>query len=185
MDTSISRSEIKRRFKRVEDLVLELLNLAAKDLKALPCEDSLRQEIIRAGKLKAGARKRQIKHIAKILRQNEISGELLDFLEQRKGSRLKETNEFHELERLRDVIIDEAIAFHDEYLASGREIDLFGWHSMAVDQVALDVPGLDKDALRRSALDFARNRKTTHKREIFRQLKAGFERQRFAENKGE
>lgn len=184
MDNSISKSEIKRRFKRIENLALELVDLAARDIRALPCEDSLRLEIVEAGKLKGGARKRQIKYIAKILRQNEAAEELLDFLEQRKGSRLKEINEFHELERLRDAIIDEAMEFYDVYLDSDRELDLFDWRSVTLARIVRDISGLDEAALRRSALDFARTRKVAYKREIFRQLKAGLERQRFAENKG-
>lgn len=184
MDNYISKSEKKRRSKRVEEMVHELVGLAVKSIRVLPCDESLREEIIEARNMKAGARKRQLKYIAKTLRRSDESiDELLSFLEKHKGSKLKETNEFHQVEGLRDAIIEEAIIRFDEYMEDGVILDSATWQSVAVRVARQDIPGLDETVLKKSALEFARTRNPVHKREIFRMLKAGLERRKFAKTR--
>lgn len=185
-EENISKSEIKRRYKRVEEMAHELAGLSIKNIRELPCAESLREEIAEARNMKAGARKRQVKYIAKILRGSEdIVDGLLDFLEKHKGSKLKEASEFHEVEGLRDAIIDEAISRFDEQRKEGVVLDAAAWQSVAVSGAMLDIPGLEETALKKSALEFARTRNSVHKREIFRMLKAGLERRKFAEKRGD
>ncbi len=111
MDYRVSRTEKKRQAKEIETLSKELAELSPAELLKLPCDDFLREELKAVRKLKAGSRKRQIKYIAKELRQQPVD-KFLDFLEERRGSRLKLTIEHKELERLKYDII--AAANHSE-----------------------------------------------------------------------
>ena len=189
MEENISRSEKKRRAKGVEKLVLELFELSAKDLAALPCEATVKDEIVAGRGLRGGARKRQAKYLAKVLRQEaELAQELLTFLENRKGSKLKEVGEFHELERLRDAIINDAIVIHDEQIEAGRvrqyqhqqENSVVGG---AIDEAVRTLPGLNPDELQKTALMYARTRKPLYNRELFRLLKSALERSKFTEKR--
>jgi ribosome-associated protein len=172
----VSRTELKRQAKQVEELAGELANLSAAQIRKLPCDEELRQEILQAGDLKGGARKRQVKFISKELRQIPLT-ELLAFLEKRQGSSLKKNMAFHELERLRDAMIQEALdIFHD-----ANDPDFWpapDWLSSTVLQVGerFAEGRLDLLAIQLSALRFARTRKPAYKREIFRALQAAQER---------
>lgn len=169
----ISRSEKKRQAKQVEDIAEELAELSTPQIKKLPCDDFLKQEIINTQPLKGGARKRQIKYITKQLR--EIDAEpLLNFLEERKGSHLKQNAASHELERLRDDIITDVLAaveaaFHADEPLGGE------WPSPALDKALSLYPQLNEMEIRKSAHRFSRSRKATYTREIFRALKAAAE----------
>ncbi|OGQ96358.1 MAG: hypothetical protein A2521_09050 [Deltaproteobacteria bacterium RIFOXYD12_FULL_57_12] len=180
MDQTVSRTEVKRRFKGVEHLAQELVELSAKDLTKLPCGPAARAEIAKARGLKAGALKRHIKYIAKMLRQEEDTEALLAFLEQHKGSQLKQAGEFHELERLRNAIIDEAFSYYEEERRrGGTTVDASRqWNS--VKAVLADFPDIDAVALQKTAREFARGRNPVYSREMFRMLKAAMERRRFA-----
>ncbi|MCK5193784.1 MAG: DUF615 domain-containing protein [Desulfobulbaceae bacterium] len=177
MDDQVSRSEKKRRAKNIEKLAQELVSLSATDIKKLPCESWLQSEILDAANMKAGARKRQIKYITKNMRSLD-SEALFEFMSEQKGSRLKENKEFHELERIRDAIIDDVLAADRDAKKEGRAIDP-RYPSEALDSALENIANLDGDDLRRSALRYARTRKITHNREIFRALKAAFERQKW------
>ncbi|MEN8257338.1 MAG: ribosome biogenesis factor YjgA [Thermodesulfobacteriota bacterium] len=170
MPYHISRSEKKRQAKQIESLANELVTLSANEIKKLPCDDFLKEEIRTAQPLKSGARKRQIKYITKQIRETDPAP-LLNFLEDRKGSRLKKNSEFHELERLRDNIITDVLAgvedaFHnDEPLGDD-------WPSPALEKALSLFPNLDEMDVRKAAKRFSRTRKVTYTREIFRTLKA-------------
>lgn len=177
MDYTISRSEKKRQAKAVEQLAKELVDLSENDIGKLPCDDFLRAEILAAKPLKSGARKRQIKYIAKELR-NSSAEPLLAYLEKSKGSHLKKVGEFHELERLRDAILTEAIEARREAQEAGERLNE-QWDSATVNTALEKFPDLDAPAIKKSALRYAANRKPAHSREIFRMLKAAMDRQRF------
>jgi ribosome-associated protein len=177
MDSQVSRSEKKRRAKNIEKLAQELVSLSATDIKKLPCESWLQSEILDAANMKAGARKRQIKYITKNMRSLD-SEALVEFMSEQKGSRLKKNNEFHELELIRDAIIDDVLAADRDAKKENRAIDP-SYPSEALDSALENIANLDGDDLRRSALRYARTRKITHNREIFRALKAAFERQKW------
>lgn len=175
MQMDISRSEKKRQAARVEKLAAELTNLGSNEINALPIDPMLKGEIKAAGKLDGGARKRLVKYIAKELRErDEEYRQLADFLARRKGSKLKENEEFHELENLRQAIISDAIAAQEE--ARAADLPLTGdWPSPGLEEVRRLFPELDHQQLRTLAGRFARNRKVAHSREIFRQLKSAKE----------
>ena len=113
MDYTISRTEKKRRAKEIESLSKELVDLPPADLAKLPCDDFLKDEIKAVSKLKAGSRKRQIKYIAKELRQLPVD-EILQFLAERRGSKLKLNIEHKELERLKNDIIAAALEEYND-----------------------------------------------------------------------
>jgi len=178
MELAASRSELKRQAKGLEILAMELADLSAGEIATLPCAPELRQEIDLARTLKGGARKRQIKFISKALRQMDAAP-LFAFLENKKGSKLKKDKAFHELERLRDAIIQEAI---DTYSHRGEPNDEPepGHILPAIVQAGEYFPDgkLDQSPLLQTAIKFARTRKPVYKREIFRSLQAAQERQR-------
>lgn len=178
---SISRSEQKRRAKNLEKLALELSELSSSDILQLPCDPALRQEISDVRELKAGARKRQLKYIAKTLRQMDADP-LFSYLAERKGSKLQEKKEFKRIERLRDDILNDAIlAFQEaEAQEEGEEVlRPASWRSGALNEALTGLPGLDEQELRALAERYARTRRPAHRRELFRLLKAARERQQF------
>ncbi|HIJ79860.1 MAG: DUF615 domain-containing protein [Desulfobulbaceae bacterium] len=170
----ISRSEKKRLAKKIEELAKELIDLPISSIKKLPCDDLLRNEIIDTKSLKAGALKRQIKFIAKELRQGSPE-ELLVFLEEKKGSQLKKDGEFHELERIREDIITEALGANEDAEEQGEPLDE-QWQSSTIDSASAKFPSLDVIAVKISALRYVKTRKPAHRREIFRQLKSAMDR---------
>ena len=177
MQYSLSRSEKKRQAKRVEQLTKELANLSPAEIKKLPCNNEIKERLQETSRLKAGARKRQIKFITKLLRGQDTSP-LLGFLSEQKGSRLEENKNFHELERLRDDIITDALEAASIAESADRQLDC-QWPSSAIAAAKARLPNLDEVSIRTSALHFTRTRKPAHSREIFRTLKAAAEQLRF------
>lgn len=177
MSYTISKSEKKRRAKNVEQLSIELTELAATDIAKLPCDDLLKQDIKDAKGMKAGAKKRQIKFITKQLRMID-SEPLLDFLAQQKGSKLKQDKSFHELERMRDDIISEAIQAQREQEQGGNSFDS-DWSGETLEHTLSLFPEIDSSALKTAATKYAKSRKPNFSREIFRILRAAMEQQQF------
>ena len=177
MEFSLSKSEKKRRAKNIEELATELVDLSLQEINKLPCEDFIKNEIMTARGLKAGARKRQIKFLTKNLRELD-PGPLLDFLTEKKGSNLQRKKEFHELENLRDNIINDVIAADRDATEANEELDR-NWHSPALQSAADLFPDLDLDAVSFAAWRYTRSRKPALSKEIFRLLKAAAERKRW------
>ena len=178
MHELISRSEKKRLAKNVEQLVRELIDLSQNNISRLECDSFLQKEIALAKRLKGGARKRQIKYIAKELR-NTPHEPLLLFLQEKKGSKLKKNQEFHDLERLRDTIINDTLAALKMAEEEGVELEP-DWNSTGIDSALYKLPNVNESSLRKSARIYARTRNPAHSREIFRTLKAASEQKRFA-----
>ncbi len=179
----LSRSEKKRRAKNIEELAKELINLSPNDIAALPCDSFLQDEIKSAGKLKGPARKRQLKYIAKELRNIETDPIFL-ILEKNKGSKLKKKKAFHELEHLRDTIINAAIALHETYAAQEMRPQEKDFRDAILDNVLEKFPEVDIQAVKISALRFASTRKVKYAREVFRILNAAAEQHKFAVQNG-
>lgn len=177
MEYSLSRTEKKRRAKKIEELAEELINLSAQEIRQLPCDDFLKKEILAAHGLKTGARKRQTKFISKNLRELDTTS-LFTFLAERKGSHLQQQKEFHELENLRDNIINDALAEYRNAQEADEEFDR-EWTSPALQSAAQLFPDLDLDAVRTSAWRYTYTRKAALSKEIFRLLKAASERKRW------
>ena len=173
MTIKLSRSEQKRRIKEVEQLVRELVELPEPVLKKLPGDEEIRLLIIEVQGLKGGARKRQIKYITKMLKNEPLAG-LYDYLADKKGGKLKQKKQFHALEYFRDSLLNEAIARRKE-LATDQEELTENWDSSTINEILVELPLVDVSALQRLSAIYARTRQTRHSREIFRLLRAAAE----------
>jgi ribosome-associated protein len=103
-----SRSARKRAAKAVEELAERLVNLADADSRRLPLAGEIRRELEEARRIKThGARKRQLKHLAGMLRRDDESREEAEgFLTLLDLGRHRDSERFHELEVLRERLCD-------------------------------------------------------------------------------
>lgn len=173
MTEKVSRSEQKRLFKQTEELAKELAEFTNNDLKKFSGEKDVKEAILDCRGLKGGARKRQIKYLAKVLRQYPMD-EVYEFVKMKKGSSLKDKQLFHQAERWRDIIINEAIEVYDDC----RRNQIFfepDWQSDIIDDVLGEFPSLNETDMRRVVYQYARNRNITHYRELFRMVKAAID----------
>jgi len=175
----VSRSEKKRQAKNIEEIAKELMALSPAHIKKLPADELFKTELTNSRGIKGPALKRQIKYIAALLRESGTDA-VLAFLTERKGSHLKQTGEFHELERLREDIITEVIEAREEAQRNQEHLTE-SWQSETIAVACRRFPALDPNGLKKSALRYAATRKPVHRREMFRQLHAAMERQQFAE----
>jgi len=153
MNLSKSKSQKKREAKTVEDLAKELVDLPASVLRRFPCEEEIRIEIQAVKKMdQFGARRRQIKYLAKLLRDTELSP-FFTFLEESQKSHLRENITIRRLEQLRDRIIHE----DDE--------------EQALQEVKEELPDINLEMLQELAGKYRWTRNQRFSREIFRQLK--------------
>lgn len=99
-----SRSAQKRDAKAVEQLAQRLAELSDAELARLPKSPELAKEIALARNTSGhGSRKRQIKHLAGLLRGNDDQREAIETsLDGHAVSQRQETMAFHHLEELRD-----------------------------------------------------------------------------------
>lgn len=174
MSEYVSRSAQKRRFKDEEGAAAELALLTDRDLKLLPATPEIKEEILRCRTLKGGARKRQVKYLAKVMREAGIEA-ILDFLTERKGSQIKANTLQREAERLRDVIINEAIEEYQDILRGGGQWEP-DWQGEEIEAACRRYP-LDEGDLRRTVHHFVKTRMPNSYREIFRILKAALEKE--------
>jgi ribosome-associated protein len=172
---NLSRSEQKRRVKQVGKLVVELATLPAGLLGKLPVDKEVRLLFQEVAGLKDGPKKRQLKYITKLLRDTPTE-ELYAFLKKRKGTELHKEKQVSELEYLRDILLEEAIAVRR--VAKAEYLDLTeDWSSAVVEDIAAELPSVDQHELHRLAFFFAISRNKQHSREIFRLLQAAQEKE--------
>lgn len=169
----ISRSEQKRRIKQVEQLVEEVADLPATIIAKIPASGEVRELFLETAGMKGGARKRQVKYITKLLK-NEPLEELYTFLSSRMGAALEEKKAFHELEFYRDALLNEIIELHREAEEDGLDQNEEQSSRVAV-EIAGKLPGIDTQALTSLAWLYARTRNRKYSREIFRQLRSAHE----------
>jgi len=144
-------------------------------LKELPVEEEIQELFQEVAGLKGGSRKRQIKYITKVLRDVPTE-ELYAFLEKRKGTALQKKKQFHEIEYLRDILVEEAIVARRA--AKAEHMDLTeDWSSKVVKDIVAELPTVDQHELHRLSFLFAMSRNKQHSREIFRLLQAAQERE--------
>jgi len=124
--------------------------------KRLPLTDELREELQLIRNLKApGARKRQIKHLAGLLRNDEDSvAAILAALDTVRRTNRAERDAFHRIERLRNALCDP---------------DRF---AKALESAADELPALDWQAITRLATRVHLTGDKRAFREIFRRLRA-------------
>lgn len=169
MTERISKSEMKRRFKQEEEAASELALLSDKDLKKLEVSQELKDEIVLCRSVKGGSRKRQVKYMAKLMREESVS-DILEFLAARKGSKLKDNKLHHEAERLRDAIITEAIEQQQLCLQQRKPWEP-NWEGAEIDAM-IDRYPIDGGDLRRTVHQYVKTRFHNHYKEVFRIVKA-------------
>lgn len=175
MTEKLSKSEMKRRFKQEEEAALELALLSDKDLKKLEVSEELKKEILQCRSVKGGSRKRQVKYMAKLMREESVS-DILDFLAARKGSKLKDNKLHHEAERLRDAIITEAIEQQQLCLKDRKSWEP-DWVGGEIDDLIVRY-SIDSGDLRRTVHQYVKTRFHNHYKEVFRIVKAALEKDR-------
>ena len=173
MSVTISKSERKRRCQWQEELAAALSVLTDNDLLGLPADAETLQAIRDSRPLKGGARKRQLKYLAKLLRDRDLTA-IHAFLEEKNGSRLRENQRQHEAEHLRDTFVNAAI---DAFEESRRgQIPWNGqWHSEALTVFLAAHPRLNGREISQIAANYAQSRNRLHYRELFRLIKAAID----------
>ncbi len=154
-----SKSARKRAAKAVEETAVQLVDLPEADWIKLPAPEELRQEIALARQTRShGARKRQIKHLAGVLRRREDDLESIQaFLDGLHQKQFQEKKDFHFLEELRDRICDPERS------------------QQALNEAAASLPGVDPKGLARLAKSVHASKDRKAFREIFRRLKSAWE----------
>jgi ribosome-associated protein len=172
----LSRSEQKRRVKELEELIAELAELPAALLDQLPADEAVRSLLTEAAAMgHDGARKRQIKYITKLLREDAADTDALyQFLAERKSTELHKKKQHHELEHMRDALIEEAISFRCQAQECGEEVTE-NWPSQVAGEIAAELPTANQNELTRLAFFFSVSRNPRHSRELFRLLRAAQE----------
>lgn len=173
----ISRSEQKRRIKEIETLVVELAKLSSQVIEKCPCSQEVKELLNEASELKGGAKKRQLKYITKLLKEQPLE-QLYKYLADRKGNELVKNKQFHEIEYWRDSLLNEALEAKKQCAAEFMEWTE-QWDSSVAESIAKELPGAEKKTLLRLAYLFVQTRNPRHSREIFRYLMAIREQQRF------
>ena len=99
-----SKSQVKRELLALQDLGRELVNLAPKALQKVPLTEKTRGAIIQARQLRMGALARQLKHIGKLIRDEDVD-RIRAVLDQESLPHQVEVEAFHEVETWRDGLI--------------------------------------------------------------------------------
>ena len=148
-----SRSDRKRADKPFQDLARQLAELAATACQALPAPDDLKEEILAAIQTTAhGARNRQIKRLASLLRRREQDAEVLrEALAGRDAIHRDEVQSHKGLEMLRERICDPDQS------------------ETAVEEAVRRFPSLDRKNLQRLSRA-ARTAKGTGDRQAYREI---------------
>ncbi|BCR03503.1 UPF0307 protein [Desulfuromonas versatilis] len=154
-----SRSAKKRAAKAVEELAWKLVDLPEAEWNRLPAAGELRTEI---GQARAtgghGSRKRQVKHLAGVLRRREDEAQQLqDFIDGVDQAHLDEQKVFHHLEQLRDRLCEA-----EQFPAALREA-CESW------------PELDREAVTRLARSVHANGDRRAFRELFKRLRQAWQ----------
>ncbi|MEJ2200236.1 MAG: ribosome biogenesis factor YjgA [Desulfuromonadaceae bacterium] len=154
-----SRSAKKRAAKEVEELARQLLELPDNAWNKLSTAEDIREEIALARQTQGhSSRKRQLKHLAGVLRRHEEEAEALRaFLDELHQVQRREKRDFHFLEQLRDRLCDPTQS--DAALAEAVTV----------------LPELDRAALARLARSAYTHGDRRASREIFRRLKQAWE----------
>ena len=169
----LSRSEKKRIYKQVEELAREVAALSDKELKSFPGGTVIHEEILATRGLKGGARNRQIKYLAKLLRQGPLE-EMYLFISNKKGSQLHSKKQFHVAERIRDTLINEAVEMHEECRQEQIPFEP-DWESPYIEAAVEAYPNLNENEVRKIVYQYVTTRNKQYYRELFRLMKAAIE----------
>jgi ribosome-associated protein len=149
------RSAKKRAAQAVEALAIRMIETSDGTCRRLPLTDELRDELRFARSIKArSARKRQIKHLAGLLRQDEEATAAIQAVLDAVGRAGRAEREaFQRIEELRDALCDP-----DEF-------------AEAIERAVAEFPGLDRQTITRLARSVHHTGDKRAFREIFRRLR--------------
>lgn len=150
-----------------------MANLSDKELLTFPGGPVIHEEVLAIRGLKGGARNRQIKYLAKLLRQGPIE-EMYLFVTNKKGSQLHAKKQFHIAERIRDTLINEAVETNDACKAEQIPFEP-DWESPYIDAAIEEFPNLDESEVRKIVYQYVTTRNKQYYRELFRLMKAAIE----------
>jgi len=173
MSELISRSEMKRIYKQVGELAREIADLSDKELKNFPGGTVVHEEILATRGLKGGSRNRQIKYLAKVLRQGPLD-EIYLFITNKKGSKLHAKKQFHSAERMRDTLINEAMEASQECHSMQIPFEP-SWKSVIITEIIDSYPNLKENELRSVIYQYITTHNKFHYRELFRIMKAAID----------
>ncbi len=166
----VSKSEMKRIYKQVGELAREVADLSDKELRSFPGGPVIHEEILATRGLKGGAKNRQVKYLAKVLRQGPLD-EIYLFVTKRKGSDLHAKKQFHAAERLRDTLINEAMETYQDCLATQIPFEP-AWESKFIPEIVAEYNSLKEQELRQVVHQYVTTHNKYHYRELFRMMKA-------------
>lgn len=166
----ISRSEQKRRYKEVEQLVGELVKLPAQALGTLEGLDEIRDLLVEAAAMEGSILQRQVKYLTKFVAAMPLEP-LYALVGQYRGKKLTEKKQQRTIEFYRDALINEALEVQHELDEYNEELTE-DWESEIVGELQAEFPEIDGMTLTRLSAFFARTRNPRHSREIFRYLKS-------------
>ncbi len=156
-----SKSQKKREAKAIEALAHELVLLPDSRLKQAPLDEDVREEVLLARKItEHGAKKRQTKMVGKLLRERDARP-IEDFLQNLRRTGFEGTGAFHELEMLRSTLL--RAETHDD----------------ALQEVMERFPELDQSFIVALTVQHQVSGKKKYSRELFRVLKAAYEREQW------
>lgn len=149
------RSAKKRAAQAVEALAVRMVEAGDAVCKRLPLTDEVREDLQRTRGIKArGARKRQIKHLAGLLRQDpELVTAIQAALDAVGRTTRSERDAFQRIEQMRDALCDP-----DSFAA-------------ALERAAGEIPGLDRQTITNLAKKVHLTGDKRAFREIFRRLR--------------
>jgi ribosome-associated protein len=154
-DPPVSKTRRKQQAKDVEQLAGQLATLAENQFSQLKMSEDLRNEAKLARETHGrGSQKRQVKHLAAVLRQREEELWLiLEQLQELDQVAHSERREFHQLEKLRDRLCEE------------KSFDA------AFAEMLLQFPQIDRNTIARLARSVHQYGDKRASREIFRRLR--------------
>lgn len=154
-DLPLSKTKLKKLAKEVEALAIQLTELPDTAFKKLEIPDDLREEVVEAREtLGRGSHKRQVKHLAGLLRkQPQEVLRLKDVLESLDQVALGERRQFHHLEQLRDRLCDQES------------------FQVAYDEVLELFPNIDRKAIARLSRSVHQHADKRASRELFKRLR--------------
>lgn len=154
-DLPFSKTKLKKLAKEVEALAIQLTELPDAAFKKLQLPKDLHEEVVEArDTLGRGSHKRQVKHLAGLLRkQPKEVVRLKDVLESLDQVALGERRQFNHLEQLRDRLCDQ-----ESFPA-------------AFDEVLELCPNIDRKAISRLSSSVHQHNDRRASRELFRRLR--------------
>jgi ribosome-associated protein len=150
-----SKTRRKQEAEKIKHLAMRLLDLSPSGLSRVPLDDSLRDEIREAGKMRShGARKRQLLFIAKLLRRTDTTL-VMEALDAMENDGRQATARQHRVEAWRDYLLDKG----DE-----------GLSRLLSDRHDVDIPAL-RALIRNARREEAGSRPPASRRALFRLLR--------------